>query len=202
MPSGVYVIIDPAVARAPLALLEAVLRAGVSFVQLRAKGGIDRGVLGAMLDRTRAARARLIVNDDLVAALEADGWHAGQEDLAGLELAAVREQLGPRLWGISCGTPDEARAAERAGADYVGTGPFAATETKADAGPAIGVAGLTAVVAAVGIPVVAIGGIGAHNIAAVARTGARMAAVISSIATAADPEAATRSLQAAWRAAS
>jgi len=90
--------------------------------------------------------------------------------------------------------------AERAGADYVGTGPFATTATKTDAGIAIGVVGLAAVVEATRLPVVAIGGIDAMNVVEVARSGARMAAVISAIAGAPDPESTTRALRSIWAA--
>lgn len=198
LPRGIYAIVDTSATDDPLALLDAVLRADVRVVQLRAKAGVDRDLLRAMLARTRPAGASLIVNDDFAAALEADGWHGGQEDLAGHELATLRRDLGERLLGISCGTPAEARIAAAGGADYIGTGPYAVTATKADAGEAIGVAGIAAVVRAVGIPVVAIGGIDRSNIATVATSGAHMAAVISSIASAADPEAATRELRARW----
>lgn len=197
---GVYGIIDTHVTPDPLALLAALLRAEIRTVQLRAKAGVDRDLVRAMLLRTRAANAVLVINDDLDAALQADGWHAGQEDLIGRDLAAIRLRLGTRLLGISCGTPGEALQAQAAGADYVGTGPFAATGTKADAGPAIGRAGIAAVVRAVAIPVVAIGGIELGNIAEVAASGARMAAVVSAIARAPDPELAARALQSAWSA--
>ncbi len=198
LPRDIYAIVDPAVTAAPLALLDALLRGGISLVQLRAKTGVERELLAAMLARTRAANARLIVNDDFEAACAADGWHAGQEDLVGCDLLDLRRRLGSRLFGISCGTPDEAVRAEVAGADYVGTGPFATTSTKADAGRAIGVVGLAVVVGATRLPVVAIGGIDATNLVEVARSGARMAAVISAIARAPDPEAATRALRTIW----
>jgi thiamine-phosphate diphosphorylase len=159
---------------------------------------VDRDVVRAMRALTRARGAFLIVNDDLEAALEADGWHAGQEDLADHDPRELRARLGDRIFGVSCGVPDEARAAESFGADYVGVGPFAATGTKADAGDAIGAAGIAAVVRATRVPVVAIGGIDAANLGAVASTGASMAAVVSAIARAPDPAGMTRRLVEAW----
>lgn len=197
---GIYGIVDRASTAEPLRLLEAMLAGGIRVVQYRAKAGVDRDLLRGLVERTRTCGARLIVNDDFEAALEADGWHAGQEDLVGRDLTALRAALGSRLFGVSCGVPTEARAAADAGADYIGTGPFAGTSTKRDAGPAIGTAGLAAVVAAVRLPVVAIGGIGLGNLAAVRATGARMAAVISEIATATDPRARSRELVACWNA--
>ena len=195
---GIYGIVDDGLVADPVGFAAALLSAGLCVLQYRAKGGVARTVLRSLLERTRAAGALLIVNDDFEAALEADGWHAGQEDLAGRDLRAIRERLGPRAFGISAASPAEARLAEAAGADYLGVGPFAATSSKADAGPPIGAAGIRAVADATHLPVVAIGGIGAHNLADVVASGATMAAVISAFATAPDPAAAARELVAAW----
>ena len=196
--AGIYAIVDRASTTDPLGLLDAVLAGGARVVQYRAKDGVARELVRAMHARTRATGAVLIVNDDLEAALEADGWHAGQEDLAGRDPAAIRTLLGVRLFGVSCGNPAEAALAAAGGADYVGIGPFAATATKPDAGEPVGPGGVAAVVAAVAVPVVAIGGIGLEELAAVRGSGARMAAVISAIARAPDPTARTRDLVERW----
>jgi thiamine-phosphate diphosphorylase len=196
--SGIYGILDRGLTERPLELLEALLAGGVRVVQYRAKMGVDVSVVRAMRERTRAFGAVLIVNDDFEAALAADGWHAGQEDLAGLDVRDVRRRLGTRLFGVSCGVAEEAVAAERFGADYVGVGPYAATATKLDAGPAIGAAGVRAVARATRLPVVAIGGIDASNVDEVARSGARMAAIVSAFARADDPQALAAELVARW----
>jgi thiamine-phosphate pyrophosphorylase len=181
-------------------LLDAVLRAGVRVVQYRAKTGIDRSLVRRLHRRSSAARAVLIVNDDLEAALDADGLHVGQGDLAAYAGVNLRARLGSRLFGISAATPEHVREAERLGADHIGAGPYRLTATKPDAGAATGAEGLRAVVAATRLPVAAIGGIGLEEIAPVAATGAAMAAVISAVAAAPDPEAATRALVARWNA--
>jgi len=175
-----------------------VLAAGVRIVQYRNKSGVDHLLVRELRARASRSDAFLIVNDDLEAGLEADGFHAGQEDLARLDPRRVRERLGARLFGVSCGTPAEARSATQAGADYLGVGPFAPTSTKSDAGPPLGEAGLRAVAAASPLPVAAIGGITRSDLPALVRAGARMAAVVSAIARAPDPEAAARELIAAW----
>jgi len=198
--AGIYAIVDTGATSEPLALLDAVLAGGIRLVQYRAKAGVDRILLAAMLARTRTVGAALIVNDDVEAALAADGWHAGQEDLAAIDARDARTRLGDRLFGVSAATPAEARAAEALGADYLGAGPFAATSTKGDAGPAIGVAGVARVVAATTLPVAAIGGIELANLGDVARSGAALAAVISALARAPEPEAAARALVARWHA--
>jgi thiamine-phosphate pyrophosphorylase len=196
---GIYAIVDRAVSARPIETLEAVLRGGGRLIQYRAKAGVDRALVREMASRARAAGGRLVVNDDLEAALEADGWHAGQEDLAERDAAAIRRRLGGRIFGISCATVAEARAAEAVGADYVGVGPFAATASKGDAGPPIGAAGIRSVVSGTRLPVVAIGGIDAGNLAEVVAAGASMAAIISAIGFAPDPEAATAALVERWR---
>lgn len=195
---GIYGIVDAAISPDPLTLLDVMLAGGLRVVQYRAKAGVDRRIVRAMHARTQAAGAALIVNDDFDAALEADGWHAGQEDLEGRDAAALRAALGTRIFGVSCDDAGLARAALAFGADYAGVGPFASTATKADAGAPIGAAGVAAVAAASHLPVVAIGGIDASNLAAVAATGAAMAAVVSAVALAADPLAATRELVRLW----
>ena len=196
--TGIYAIVDLAITPRPLALVDAILAGGVRLIQYRAKAGVARDVVRAIHARTRVAGATLVVNDDFGAALDADGWHAGQEDLAGRDVAALRATLGSRLFGVSCDDGPLARAAQAFGADYVGVGPFAVTTTKSDAGSAIGRPGIASVVRATSLPVVAIGGIDAGNLADVAATGAAMAAVVSAIARASDPEAATRTLVRQW----
>ena len=198
--AGIYAIVDDASVADPIRFLDDVLAGGVRLVQYRAKRGVDRDVLRALLERTRAANGALIVNDDLDAAALADGWHAGQEDLEACDLARARAFLAGGLIGISCGTAAEAREAERGGADYIGVGPFATTGSKADAGAAIGPGGLRSVVSATRLPAAAIGGIDREALAAVADTGATMAAVISALARASDVRAAAAELVARWNA--
>ena len=121
-----------------------------------------------------------IVNDDLDVALAcgADGVHVGQDDMPAAE---VRRRAGRRLIvGVSAHTPEEARLAEAAGADYLGAGAVFGSATKTDAS-LLTPAGLQAVCAAVHIPVVAIGGVNAGNILQLQGSGAAGAAVVSGI---------------------
>jgi thiamine-phosphate diphosphorylase len=203
--AGIYAIVDAAATADPERLVAAVLAGGVRLVQYRAKDGVDPAVVRALHARTQRANALLVVNDDLEAAVAADGVHVGQEDLAdaqarGVSAVAVRAMFAGKLLGVSCGLPTEAMHAQAIGADYIGTGPFNATRSKGDAGAAIGEAGLRAVCAATALPVAAIGGITRADLAAVARAGARMAAVLSAIAYAPDPFVETQALVAAWEA--
>lgn len=193
---GVYALIDPGRAE-PIAFTEALLRGGIRLVQVRAKGGIDAATLLAIVGRVRAAGGLALVNDDVRLARLADGVHLGQEDAAQLDLAQLRRGLPGAVIGLSCGTPQDARAADPALIDYVAAGPAFATPSKDDAGLPIGLSGVRAVAAATGLPCAAIGGLGPATIGRIPETGAQMAAVISALVSD-DVEAAARDLVARW----
>jgi thiamine-phosphate pyrophosphorylase len=130
---------------------------------------------------TSRYQALFIVNDhaDIALAVDADGVHLGQDDLP---LAVARRIMGDRIIGISTHALSEAVAAARGGADYIGFGPIFPTATK-DAGNPQGPGALRPIIAAVRIPVIAIGGIAPGNAASVAVAGCRHVAVSSGIVT-------------------
>ena len=144
--------------------------AGATVVQLRVKAPTADVV--ARGSGFRALSATFIVNDDVDAAiaLGADGVHLGQGD-EGAEAA----RAAGLLLGRSASTLAQALAAD---ADYLGVGPIWETPSKQDAEPAIGLDGLREICAAVGIPVVAIGGVDASNAGDCMRAGAAGVAVI------------------------
>jgi len=201
---SVYVITDRRAAggRSILDVVRAAIRGGATVVQLREKEASTREMieLGQALHQiTRAAGVPLIVNDrvDVALAIDAEGVHVGQDDMPA---HLARRLIGSeRILGVSAGTVEEARQAERDGADYLGVGDVYGTPTKPDAGVPIGVAGLAEIARAVSVPVVGIGGITAENAAAVIQAGAAGVAVISAVMGAADPEAAARRLREAMR---
>ncbi|WP_136688474.1 thiamine phosphate synthase [Halorhabdus amylolytica] len=173
---------------------------GVSVVQLREKdmSARERYEMGREVrEITREAGVALIVNDrvDLALALDADGVHLGDEDLP---VPVARDLLGEdAIIGRSVSFVEDARAAEEAGADYLGVGAIYATGSKDDIDDeeyAIGTDRLADIVDAVDIPVVGIGGVTADNAAEVIRAGADGVAVITEITGADDPETATREL--------
>ncbi len=178
-----------------LQIVEAALSGGATAVQLRDKRSPPSGLLELGAEMRRICRlhgAPLLVNDraDLAVALSADGVHLGSEDLPPAE---ARRLLPPPVWiGVSAASVREARSAEESGADYLGVGPIFATATKADAGEPIGLVRLCEIAAAVRIPVVGIGGIGAANCASVIDAGAAGVAVISAIMAAEDPATSAR----------
>ena len=186
--------------RTTVEVVEAALAGGIDVVQLREKAASarDRHEVGQTVrELTAAADVPLIVNDrvDLAAALDADGVHLGDDDLP---VAIAREQLGTdAVIGRSVSFVDDARRAQKAGADYLGVGAVYATGSKDDIDDdehEIGPDRVGDVVDAVDVPIVGIGGVTADNAAPVVEAGADGVAVITEIAAADDPEAATRRL--------
>jgi thiamine-phosphate pyrophosphorylase len=197
---GIYAIVNESAQQDPVGLTRAILYGGARIVQYRAKSGIIPDHVRALRALTRAHDALLIINDDwrAVSVYDADGVHLGPDDARTEDLEPIRRALRDRLIGVSCGTGDEARAAVQA--DYIGVGSVYATVSKADAGEPIGIEGLRAVAAATALPVAAIGGITLELLPQIRDSGVAMAAVISAIAAAADPRAATAALVRAWNA--
>jgi len=198
---GYYAILNlqgevPEEPAALLARAEERLAARPACLQLRAKrmGAADlRRTAALLLPACRGAGVPLLVNDrlDVALAAGADGVHLGQNDLPLID--AVRMRASSRfIIGVSTHDRAQAQAASRDGADYIGFGPIFATQTKADAEEAVGLAQLREVCAAVSLPVVAIGGITLATVDAVAAAGASAAAVIAAIDQARDPVAAAR----------
>ncbi len=195
---GVYAILNEE--RDPVELARAILDGGVRVVQYRAKRGIVPAHAAQLRTLTSSYSALFLINDDWRAAeaFDADGVHLGPDDAAIPDIAEIRGALGHRLIGLSCGTVEEARAAQAAGADYVGAGSVFATSSKSDAGDPIGIDGLRRVAAATTLPVAAIGGINEQNLQAVRATGVAMAAMISAFTSATDPRKAAERLVQIW----
>lgn len=175
----------------------AAVRGGATAVQLREKHAPDGPVLAAAraLRRLLPGGVALTVNDrvDVALACGADGVHVGQDDLPA---ADARRLMGPGPWiGVSVETPAEARAAEEAGADYLGVGPVFATASKADAGPAQGPRLVERIRAVTRLPIVAIGGITPDNAGEAIRAGADGVAAIAAVLGAADPRTAAARLR-------
>jgi thiamine-phosphate pyrophosphorylase len=173
------------------------LAAGARTIQLRDQEASARELAEqarALLALTRPAGALLIVNDrsDVALATGADGVHVGPDDLA---VAAIRRSASPDfVVGYSTDDPADALRAEREGASYLGCGAVWSTGTKDVGGEAIGLERLRAVVQAVTIPVVAIGGVTTERARALPALGVAGTAVVSAVMTAADAGSAVRAL--------
>ncbi len=181
------------------AQLDGALAGGATLVQLRLKHMADGEALALAreaLEKTRAAGALLFVNDrfDLALLAGADGVHLGQDDLAPERIPS--DSRARLLVGLSTHTLAQVRQSRTRPVDYIAFGPVFATGSKAAALPPRGLDLLRVAVALAGRPLVAIGGISGANAPGLREAGAAAAAVISAIADASDPAAATRYLRA------
>jgi thiamine-phosphate diphosphorylase len=173
----------------------AAVEGGATAVQLRAPELSDDRLLplAAVLARTCGeAGVLFLVNDRVEVAIRCDaaGAHVGQDE----NLEEARGRLGSeRILGVSVGDGGEAKAAEAAGADYLGVTVWE-TATKPEAVP-IGLDGVRTVSDATALPVVGIGGIDIANARDVLAAGAAGIAVIGAVATADDPTVAVRELR-------
>ena len=196
---GLYAITRPGADL--LATTAAILRGGARLIQYRDKSADAaqrRETCAALVSLCRQFNAPLIVNDDvaLAAACGAQGVHLGQRD-AGCRQA--RERLGANaIIGVSCHASLALGVdAERAGANYAAFGSCFPSPTKPDAAQAP-LALLTQARGRLTIPIVAIGGINPTNAAMIRAAGAHMAALISALYDAPNPEAAARALHHLW----
>ena len=216
---GLYVIIDPEVtgARAPLDIARAALNGGARMLQLRDKlrdKGEQLPLAIALRDLCAAHDALLIINDhaDLAAAIAADntgasntgqhhnvGLHIGQTDLP---VAEARRILAPgQVLGRSNREIELIIESQRLGADHVAFGAMYPTTTKSVTRAPQGPARLRQARAAAAVPLVAIGGITADNVAPVVDAGADAVCVTAAVGLAPEPEAAAAALTNAIRAA-
>ena len=196
LPSHFYAMVDQAGGHEPVALARILLDAGVRVMQLRLKSASGRDLLAAaraIATMCRERGAMLIVDDrtDIAMLAGADGVHLGQEDLP---LEAARRLAGSEMIiGISTHSVEQAVAAERGGADYIGFGPMYPGGLR-DNVVGKGLDLLREVRAAVRIPIVAIGGITEAKMPAVLGAGADACAIITDIVRAPDIAAKVRTI--------
>ena len=205
---GLYVIIDPEVTagRDPLDIARAAINGGARMLQLRDKlrdKGEQMPLAVALRDLCAAHDALLIINDhaDLAAAIGPDhvGLHVGQTDLP---VAAARRILAPgQVLGRSNREIDLIIESQQMGADHVAFGAMYTTTTKQVTRAPQGPARLRQARAAATVPLVAIGGITADNVAPVVQAGADAVCVTAAVGRAPNPEAAAAALTNAIRAA-
>lgn len=192
LPTGIYGITAEKFSkgRSNIAVAREMIRGGVSVIQYREKHA--RKSIREIYEEcrrireiTRAHGVMFIVNDfvDIALLVDADGVHVGQDDLP---VDQVRRLVGDKIIGLSTHSPEQARAAEAAGADYIGVGPIFETRTKDNVCAPVGLEYLEYAVAEVQIPFVAIGGIKAHNMHEVCRRGAGTVCLVTEIVGATD----------------
>ena len=173
-----------------LKTIEEAIKGGVSVVQIREKTADTLDFYNLSLkvkEITSKYNVPLIINDrvDVALAIDADGVHVGQSDMP---CEVTRKLVGPdKIVGVSAATIDEAKKAEKDGADYIGTGTVFPTATKDDA-PKITKKDLKEIADSINIPVVAIGGINLNNASQLSDTGIKGLSVVSAIMSSDDPK--------------
>ena len=183
-----------------LTLYEQVERAligGVTMVQLREKNLSEAEIIAQARELTELCHrynVPLIINDNADIALKvgADGVHVGIEDAP---VAEIRRKAGKDfIIGATAKTVEQAKAAEAAGADYLGVGAVFPSPTKQNA-IRITTEQLKEICTSVNIPAVAIGGIGLHNMNELKGGGMKGVAVVSAIFAAEDTKNAAEQLK-------
>ncbi|MBU0679548.1 MAG: thiamine phosphate synthase [Verrucomicrobia bacterium] len=198
---SLYLVTDP-ILIGERDVVDVVMRAvagGVTVVQFRDKQADDPDFADTgrrLRDALSQTSVPLIINDrvHLVADIGANGAHIGQTDMS---LAQTRSILGMHaLIGLSVESPAQAAPVNIRDVDYLGVSPIYSTPTKTDTGQPWGLKGLRRLREQTEmVPLIAIGGINAHNAADVIRAGADGLAVVSAICAAPDPERAARDIR-------
>ena len=208
--SHLYVITDRTLSRGRsiTQVIAKAIAGGAGIIQLRDKESTSKKLVQdgfSLRELTKEKNVIFIVNDrvDVALAVNADGVHLGQDDFP---INLARKIIGEdKIIGVSVGNVEEAIQAVKDSADYVSIGSIFPTQTKPDAGDAVGTQIITEIKKALhevsaersehlDVPLVAIGGITKDNIAQVAVAGADCAAVISVVVGADDIEAAAQCL--------
>lgn len=197
--SDLYVVITEAFCggRSRLEVLDAVLDAGVTFIQFREKELSDDALIEVgtkFRQKTDEFDALLIVNNrvDIALAIGADGVHLGQSDMP----VAVARRIAPELiLGASTHDLEQARRAEADGASYYNIGPIYPTQTKKLTIDALGVDAISAIAPHIQIPFTCMGGIKRHNLDDLLARGARHPAVVTAVTAADDIAQAAKELR-------
>ena len=181
------VITDRRQARGPIeSVAEAAFAGGCRWLSLREKD-LDAPSRRALLRRLvaigRRFGATVMVHEDVDAAIaaEAGGVHLPR----GISPAEARRRLGASAL-IGCSTHDARELTAAAGADYVTLSPVFPSASKPGYGPALGIDRFAAAAAAARLPVIALGGVDAANIASCINAGAAGVAVMGGVMAAAD----------------
>ena len=169
------------------------LEGGCKWIQLRMKEAPLEEVEAVALQLKPLCKeheAILVLDDhvELARKLEVDGVHLGKKDMP---IDQARQILGEAfIIGGTANTFEDVVQHYRAGADYLGIGPFRFTTTKKNLSPVLGLEGYSSILSQ--IPVVAIGGITYEDIPAILHTGVNGIALSGTILGADNPIEETR----------
>ena len=179
-----------------LKALEDAIEGGVTFVQIREKNKTTAeyiNLVNKALEVTRKHNVPLVVDDrvDVVLATGADGVHVGREDMP---VETARKILGKeKIVGATTKTVEQAIAAYKAGADYLGVGAIYPTTTKVKT-VLTSTDTLNDICNAVPIPANAIGGLNKDNLGVLKGIPIAGVCVVSAIMKAESPKEAAAGL--------
>ena len=177
-------------------IIEEAISGGVNVVQLREKEATAAEFYKLAVQLKEICSKHdipLIINDrwDIALAIDADGVHVGQEDIA---TNMARRIIGEdKILGVSAETTDDAKKAEKNGADYIGSGAIFPTQTKDT--ECITIDRLKKIVESVNIPVVAIGGLSEDNISSLSKTNIGGISIVSAIMDSENPKLSSEKLK-------
>ena len=202
-------------------IISASVRAGFTFVQIRAKHAevreiidLARAAADVIAAQEKSEAVTLVINDRLDAVLAArehgvkvDGIHVGQGDIPP---DICRKYLGTdAVIGLSARTSaliEYVKACDTSHIDYFGAGPLHATATKPDAGRTAAGEMVTRSFEELAtlhrispVPVVVGGGVKAADLSALRQTGVEGFFVVSAVASAEHPYAAAEEMVRLWR---
>ncbi len=191
----VYAVTNSIFEKGFLDKVEASLAGGVTMLQIREKAADVPTFLKSVAEVVKIAKkydVAVIVNDNVEVALKSDvaGIHIGQDDG---NIVDICHKFKDKVVGVSVSSVVEAKAAEKAGADYLGVGTMFTTNSKADA-QLVSFSTLQQICEAVTIPVVAIGGINSKNLHYFHDIDIAGVAIISAIYSSDDVLSSTRNL--------
>lgn len=180
---GYYFITDKNLSRlGNLSDVRNAVKAGVKIVQYREKNADTKEMYEEALKLRKICEGVcFLINDrvDIALAVGANGVHLGQSDMP---YKVARKLLGKnKIIGITVHNIEQARQAQKTGADYVGVSPVFETRTKPDAKNPVGIKLIRKIKQRVHLPVVAIGGINLSNAKDVISAGADCICAISAV---------------------
>lgn len=175
--------------------IEMALRGGCRWIQLRMKEAEEKQILPIAIEAQQLCKkyeSTFIIDDQVFLAkkINADGVHLGKKDMP---IEEARRILGNHfIIGGTANTFEDIVLHTKAGADYIGCGPFRFTTTKKNLSPTLGIEGYRVIVnqmerEKISLPIVAIGGIEADDIPTIMKTGVSGIALSGTILRAPDP---------------
>ena len=171
------------------------LEGGCQWIQLRMKEASPEDILPIAKEAMSLCRkydATFIIDDyvELAKQIGADGVHLGKNDMP---ITEARKTLGKDfIIGGTANTFEDIQMLYKAGADYIGCGPFRFTTTKKNLSSILRLEGYQQIISQmkennISLPLIAIGGITKKDIPSLMQTGINGIALSGSILRAENP---------------